>query len=65
MSSSVVAYGEIPPPREAGDIEPAGQVEPARDRGKDWPLALIVFIPVLAAYAGAGYCAYAVVRALL
>ena len=65
MSSSVVAYGEAPPARTAGDIEQAGQVESEGDRGKDWPLALIVFVPVLAAYAGAGYGIYVVVRTLL
>jgi len=65
MSSSVVPYGEAPLARTADDIEPASHVEPEGDRGKDWPLALIVFVPVLAVYAGAGYCIYVVVTTLL
>jgi len=64
MNSEVVAYGEAPPAR-ARDAEPAGDVEPEGDRGKDWPLALTVFVPVLVAYAGAGYGAYAIARTLL
>ena len=65
MSSSVVAYGEAPRAPTADDIEPSSRVEPEGDRGKDLPLALIVFVPVLAAYAGAGYGIYVVVRTLL
>ena len=65
MSSSVVAYGEAPPARAAVDVELARHVEPEGDRGKDWPLAAVVFVPVLVAYAGAGYGTYAIVSTLL
>jgi hypothetical protein len=65
MSPRVVAYAEAPPTRTAPDVEPAMDIEPERDRGKDWPLAFTVFVPVVAAYAGAGYGVYAVVRTLL
>ena len=65
MSSKLVAYGEAPLPLTAKDVEPAGHVEPEGDRGKDWPLAAVLFAPVLVAYAGAGFGAYAIVNALL
>ena len=65
MSSNVVAYGEALPASTARDVESARDVEPRVDRGKDWPLALTVFVPVLVAYAGAGYGAYAIARILL
>lgn len=64
MSSNVVAYGEAPA-SSATAVEPARDVEPVGDRGKDWPLALTVFVPVLVAYAGAVYGAYLVASALL
>lgn len=65
MSSNAVAYGEAFPASAARDVEPARDIVPEGDRGKDWPLALTVFVPVLAAYASAGYGVYAVVRTLL
>jgi hypothetical protein len=65
MSSEVVAYGEAPLSRAAGDVETARDIEPDGVRGKDWPLALTVFVPVFMAYAGVGYAVYAVVRTLL
>ena len=64
MSSEVVAYGEAPLSR-TKEVEPATDIEPDGDRGKDWPLALSVFVPVFIAYTGAGYAVYAVVRTLL
>ena len=68
MSSNVVAYGEALPAHSATvvePVEPTRHVEPDGDRGKDWPLALTVFVPVLVAYAGAVYGAYVVASALL
>ena len=65
MSSSAVAYREAQPARTAGDLEPTTQVAPEGDRGKDWPLAVAVFVPVLVAYAGVGYGVYVILRTLL
>ena len=63
--SSNVAYGEALPASAASDVEPARDVELDGDRGKDWPLALTVFVPVLVAYAGVVYGAYAIARTVL
>ncbi len=65
MSSNDVAYGEAPLAHAVGDVEPARDVGRDGDRGKDWPLALTVFVPVLLAYAGVAYGAYAVASSLL
>ena len=63
--SEVGAYGEAPLARAAREVEPATDLGRDGDRGKDWPLALTVFVPVLMAYAGAAYGALAIVRMLL
>ena len=65
MSSNGVAYGEALPASAASDVEPARNVEAEGDRGKDWALALTVLVPVLVAYAGAVYGAYAIARTVL
>ena len=62
--SSHVAYGEAPLAHTVSDAEPALEVEPDGDRGKDWPLALTVFVPVVVAYAGAAYGAYVAASSL-
>ena len=63
MSSESVAYGE----RWTEEVWPgevAADITPDVDRGKDWPLALAVFVPVLAAYGTIGYGAFSIASML-
>lgn len=59
MSSEAVAYGEGPPLVEPADVDDGGI-----DRGKDWPLVVAVFVPVLAAYGAIGYGVFVVATML-
>ena len=59
MNSDVLAYGET---ARAVDVT---HVADADDRGKDLPLAVVFFAPVLAAYAAIGYALYLVVSPLI
>ena len=53
------AYGEAPAVVDTDD-----DVSERSDRGKDWPLAAVVFTPAIAAYAAIGYGIYLVAHAI-
>jgi hypothetical protein len=52
------AYGEAPP------VAAADEVAEPFDRRKDWPLAFVIFTPVIAAYAVIGYGIYLAANAI-
>lgn len=67
MNSEVLAYEEALPayaePRPAygealGEVEAVEDVAERLDRGKDYPLAFVIFTPVVAAYGAIGYGLY-------
>lgn len=74
MSSEALAYGEPlvaaerPPLYGDGQLayeRPPVDVEAQVDRGHDWTLTLVIFMPVLAAYGAIAYGLYVAAHAIL
>ena len=59
-AEGLAAYGEALPVADA-----AADVPESFDRGKDWPLAFVIFTPVVAAYGAVAYGLYVAASTLL